>query len=214
MKLFWVKTNKIVKNLFSNYVWSISTTEPKVYLTFDDGPTPEITEWVLEQLKQYDAKATFFCIGINIEKHPEIFKKIITDGHSFGNHTFNHKKGWKTSNQTYFEEVDTCEKSIQKFSCKSPQTKLFRPPYGKIKTSQSKVLREKGYKIIMWDVLSVDFDATINPEKCLNNVIKNIANGSIVVFHDSVKAFPNLEYALPKTLDFLKNKGFVCEKLL
>jgi peptidoglycan/xylan/chitin deacetylase (PgdA/CDA1 family) len=213
MKLLWVKTNKIVKELFSNYVWSISTTEPKVYLTFDDGPTPEITEWVLEQLKQYNAKATFFCIGNNIEKHPEIFKKIIADGHSIGNHTFNHVKGWKTSNQTYFEEVDNCEKTIQNFSINSTQTKLFRPPYGKIKLYQSKVLRKKGYKIIMWDVLSVDFDRNISPEKCLSNVTENIANGSILVFHDSTKAFPNLEYALPKTLDFLKNKGFFCEKL-
>jgi peptidoglycan/xylan/chitin deacetylase (PgdA/CDA1 family) len=213
MKLFWVKTNKIVKKLFSNYVWSISTTEPKVYLTFDDGPTPEITEWVLEQLKQYNAKATFFCIGNNIEKHPEIFKNVIADGHSIGNHTFNHVKGWKTSNQTYFEEVDNCEKSIQNFSVNSPQTKLFRPPYGKIKPSQSKVLRKNGYKIIMWDVLSVDFDRNTGPEKCLSNVTENIANGSIIVFHDSKKAFPNLEYALPKTLEFLKNKSFVCEKL-
>jgi peptidoglycan/xylan/chitin deacetylase (PgdA/CDA1 family) len=213
MNLLWVKTNKIVKELFSNYVWSISTTEPKVYLTFDDGPTPEITEWVLEQLKQYNAKATFFCIGNNIEKHPEIFKKIIADGHSIGNHTFNHVKGWKTSNQTYFEEVDNCEKTIQNFSINSTQTKLFRPPYGKIKLYQSKVLRKKGYKIIMWDVLSVDFDRNISPEKCLSNVTENIANGSILVFHDSTKAFPNLEYALPKTLDFLKNKGFFCEKL-
>jgi peptidoglycan/xylan/chitin deacetylase (PgdA/CDA1 family) len=182
-------------------------------LTFDDGPTPEITEWVLEQLKQYNAKATFFCIGNNIEKHPEIFKKIIADGHSIGNHTFNHVKGWKTSNQTYFEEVDNCEKTIQNFSINSTQTKLFRPPYGKIKLYQSKVLRKKGYKIIMWDVLSVDFDRNISPEKCLSNVTENIANGSILVFHDSTKAFPNLEYALPKTLDFLKNKGFFCEKL-
>lgn len=213
MNLLWVKTNKIIKELFSNYIWSIPTNEPKVYLTFDDGPTPEITEWVLEQLKQYNAKAAFFCIGNNIEKHPEIFKKVIAEGHSIGNHTFNHVKGWKTSNKMYFEEVQNCEESIQKLSAATPQPKLFRPPYGKIKPSQSKVLRKEGYKIIMWDVLSVDFDTTITPEKCLGNVIENIDNGSIIVFHDSIKAFPNLEYALPKTLDFLKNKGFVCEKL-
>lgn len=213
MNALWVKTNKIIKQLFSNYIWSISTNKPIVYLTFDDGPTPEITEWVLSQLKDYDAKATFFCIGNNIKKYPEIFKKVIEGEHAIGNHTFNHVKGWETSNQTYFEEVDTCEKSIQKYSLKSPQTKLFRPPYGKIKPSQSKGLRKKGFKIIMWDVLSVDFDATITPEKCLSNVTKNIDNGSIIVFHDSLKAFQNLEYALPKTLEFLKNKGFVCAKL-
>ena len=213
MNLLWVKTNKIIKKLFSNYVWSIPTNEPKVYLTFDDGPTPEITDWVLNQLKAYNGKATFFCIGNNIEKHPEILKKVIAEGHSIGNHTFNHVKGWKTSNKIYFEEVENCEESIQKRSADSPQPKLFRPPYGKIKPSQSKVLRKEGYKIIMWDVISVDFDPTISPEKCLRNVIENIDNGSIIVFHDSVKAFPNLEYALPKTLAFLKNKGFVCEKL-
>ena len=214
MNFLWIKTNKLIKVLFSNYVWSISSNERKVYLTFDDGPTPEITAWVLEQLKQYNAKATFFCIGNNIEKHPEIFKKVIADGHCIGNHTFNHVKGWKTSNQIYLDEVNSCEKSIQNFSVNNPKTKLFRPPYGKIKPSQSKVLRKNGYKIIMWDVLSIDFDPTITPQKCLRNVTKNIDNGSIIVFHDSTKAFPNLEYALPKTLNFLKNKCFVCEKLL
>lgn len=214
MNFLWVKTNTIIKKLFSNYVWSISINEPKVYLTFDDGPTPEITEWVLEQLKKYEAKATFFCIGNNIEKHPAIFEKVINEGHAIGNHTFNHVKGWETTNKTYLNEVHNCEEIIQKSSIENHQSKLFRPPYGKIKPSQSKALRKKGFKIIMWDVLSVDFDKNITPEKCLNNVIDNVENGSIIVFHDSVKAFQNLEIALPKTLDFLKKKGFVCEKLL
>ena len=213
MNKLWVKTNKIIKQLFSNYVWSIPTNEPIVYLTFDDGPTPEITEWVLFQLKEYNAKATFFCIGNNIKKYPEIFKKVIEEGHAIGNHTFNHVKGWKTSNKTYINEVESCEEVIQKSFLKHQPTKLFRPPYGKIKPSQSRILRKKGYKIIMWDVLSVDFDVNITSQNCLNNVIENIENGSIIVFHDSVKAFQNLEYTLPKTLDFLKNKGFVCEKL-
>jgi peptidoglycan-N-acetylglucosamine deacetylase len=213
MNKLWVKTNKIIKQLFSNYVWSIPTNEPIVYLTFDDGPTPEITEWVLFQLKEYNAKATFFCIGNNIKKYPEIFKKVIEEGHAIGNHTFNHVKGWKTSNKTYINEVESCEEVIQKSFLKHQPTKLFRPPYGKIKPSQSRILRKKGYKIIMWDVLSVDFDVNITSQNCLNNVIENIENGSIIVFHDSVKAFQNLEYTLPETLDFLKNKGFVCEKL-
>lgn len=213
MNKLWVKTNKIIKQLFSNYVWSIPTNEPIVYLTFDDGPTPEITEWVLYQLKEYNAKATFFCIGNNIKMYPEIFKKVIEEGHAIGNHTFNHVKGWKTSNKTYINEVESCEEVIRKSFLKHQPTKLFRPPYGKIKPSQSRILRKKGYKIIMWDVLSVDFDVNITSQNCLNNVIENIENGSIIVFHDSVKAFQNLEYTLPKTLDFLKNKGFVCEKL-
>lgn len=213
MDFLWIKTNRIIKQLFSNYIWSIPTSEPKVYLTFDDGPTPEITEWVLEQLKEYNAKATFFCIGNNIEKHPEIFKKVIQEGHTIGNHTFNHVKGWNTTNKMYAEETEQCEQLIQNFSTEALQPKFFRPPYGKIKISQSKALRKKGYKIIMWDVLSVDFDPNITPEKCLNNVIDNLENGSIIVFHDSFKAFQNLKYALPKTLGFLKNKGFECEKL-
>lgn len=213
MNFLWVKTNIIVKKLFSNYVWSIPTDEPKVYLTFDDGPTPEITEWVLEQLKKHGAKATFFCIGNNIEKYPSIFEKVIKEGHAIGNHTFNHVKGWETSTKKYIEEVTNCEEIIQKSLIEKHQSKLFRPPYGKIKSSQSRDLRKKGFKIIMWDVLSVDFDKNVTPEKCLNNVIDNFENGSIIVFHDSVKAFQNLEYALPKTLDFLKKKGFVCEKL-
>lgn len=213
MNNLWVKTNKIIKQLFSNYIWSIPTNVPIVYLTFDDGPTPEITEWVLYQLKEYNAKATFFCIGNNIKKYPEIFKKVIKEGHAIGNHTFNHVKGWKTSNKTYINEVESCEEVIRKSSLKHQPTKLFRPPYGKIKPSQSRILRKKGYKIIMWDVLSVDFDINITSQNCLNNVIENIENGSIIVFHDSEKAFQNLEYTLPKTLDFLKNKGFVCEKL-
>ena len=213
MNKLWVKTNKIIKQLFSNYIWSIPTNEPIVYLTFDDGPTPEITEWVLFQLKEYNAKATFFCIGNNIKKYPEIFKKVIEEGHAIGNHTFNHVKGWKTSNKTYINEVESCEEVIRKSFLKHQPTKLFRPPYGKIKPSQSRILRKKGYKIIMWDVLSVDFDVNITSQNCLNNVIENIENGSIIVFHDSVKAFQNLEYTLPETLDFLKNKGFVCEKL-
>ncbi|MDN3676081.1 polysaccharide deacetylase family protein [Flavobacterium paronense] len=212
---FWVKTNYFVKKIFPNYVWDIPNHENKVYLTFDDGPTPEITEWTLELLKQYDAKATFFCIGNNIEKHPEIFQKIIRDNHAIGNHTFNHLKGWKTQNEIYFENVKKCALIMEKQEARSKRQEktLFRPPYGKIKPSQSRILRKLGYKIIMWDVLSRDFDQTITPEECLDNVLKNVTPGSIIVFHDSVKAAPNLKYALPKTLAFLNEKGFVCDKI-
>ena len=201
---FWVKTNYLVKRIFPNYIWDIPNHGNKVFLTFDDGPTPEITEWTLEQLKKYDAKATFFCIGNNIEKHPVIFQKIIQDNHAIGNHTFNHLKGWETANEEYIENVNKCAETI---------CQLFRPPYGKIKPSQSRILRKLGYKIIMWDVLSRDFDKTITPEKCLDNVLKNVQSGSIIVFHDSKKAEQNLRYVLPKTLEFLKEKGFVCAKI-
>lgn len=215
MKLYWIKTNALIKKIFSNYVWDVSNTDNKIYLTFDDGPIPEITEWVLGELKNHDAKATFFCIGNNIEKHPEIFEKVINEGHSVGNHTFNHLNGWKNSTEIYLENTKLCEESILNLKSKiyNQKSKLFRPPYGKIKPSQSEKLRKLGYKIIMWDVLSADYDAHISPEKCLENVLKNVTSGSIVVFHDSVKAFPNLEYTLPKALKYWAAKGFVFEKL-
>lgn len=207
----WVKAHWIIKKLFLNYVWEIPNNENKVYLTFDDGPTPEITEWVLSNLKEYNSKATFFCIGDNVRKFPEIFQKVINEGHSIGNHTFNHLNGWKTSASDYIENVKLYE--TEHFKLNTEHCKLFRPPYGKIKPSQSKILRKFGYKIIMWDIISYDFDAKISKEQCLENVLKNVKTGSIIVFHDSKKAFTNLEYALPRTLDFLKEKGFVCEKI-
>jgi peptidoglycan/xylan/chitin deacetylase (PgdA/CDA1 family) len=194
---------------FPRYVWEIPNSEKKVFLTFDDGPTPEITEWTLSQLKQYNAKATFFCIGNNIEQHPQLFHKVTAAGHAIGNHTFDHLKGWKTATENYLQNIKQCDNSIRKLHVEN--CKLFRPPYGRIKKSQAKPLLEAGYKIIMWDILSADFDQAINPEKCLENVLSNVRSGSIIVFHDSVKAFRNLEYALPKTLAFLKEKGFVCE---
>lgn len=208
MNFYWIKTNALIKKIFSNYVWDVSNTENKIYLTFDDGPTPEITEWVLEELKKFNAKATFFCIGNNIEKYPDVFAKVATNGHSIGNHTFNHLNGWKVSNKEYLENTKLCEDSNSNL-----KSKLFRPPYGKIKTSQSKKIRQLGYKIIMWDVLSADFDNSISKEKCLDNVIKNVKSGSIIVFHDSVKAFPNLEYTLPKALKYWAANGFIFEKL-
>lgn len=211
MKLSWVKTHWFIKKWFSNYVWDIPNHENKVYLTFDDGPTPEITEWTLAQLRAYNAKATFFCIGDNIRKYPEIFQKIIQDGNAIGNHTFNHLNGWKTATDDYINNTKLCEAESQRN--KIQNNTLFRPPYGKIKTSQSKKLRKLGYKIVMWDVLSEDYDNAVTPEQCLENVLKNVTSGSIIVFHDSVKAFRNLEYALPRTLQFLKEKGFVCEKI-
>ena len=207
----WVKAHWIIKKLFSNYVWDIPNNENKVYLTFDDGPTPEITQWTLNQLKEYNAKATFFCIGDNIRKYPEIFQKVINEGHSIGNHTFNHLNGWKTNTSDYIENVKLYETEHCKLNIE--QCQLFRPPYGKIKPSQSKIFRKLGYRIIMWDIISYDFDATIFKEQCLENVLKNVKSGSIIVFHDSKKAFTNLEYVLPRTLEFLKEKGFFCEKI-
>jgi peptidoglycan-N-acetylglucosamine deacetylase len=217
MNFSWVKTSRFVKTIFPNYVWEVPNCENKVYLTFDDGPTPEITEWTLAQLRLYNAKATFFCIGDNVRKFPEIFQKVIHEGHSIGNHTFNHLNGWKTTIDDYVKNVELCDQEIAEGRLKTAdrilQTDLFRPPYGKIKPSQSKILRKQGYKIIMWNIISYDFDASISPEKCLKNVLKNVQSGSIIVFHDSKKGFKNLEFVLPRTLQFLNEKGYVCEKL-
>jgi peptidoglycan/xylan/chitin deacetylase (PgdA/CDA1 family) len=208
MSFYFAKTPTIVQRIFSNYNWSFSTSKKIIYLTFDDGPTTEITEWTLKTLKEYNAKATFFCVGKNIKNHPEIVKKIITDTHSIGNHTHNHLNGWKTDNVSYLENTIECEKTIQQFYDATIHQKLFRPPYGKIKPSQAKKLRAEAYKIILWDVLSADFDPTISKEKCLKNVLKNTKNGSVIVFHDSVKAKENLKYVLPKVLAHFSGKGF------
>jgi peptidoglycan/xylan/chitin deacetylase (PgdA/CDA1 family) len=215
MGFYWIKTNSIIKKIFSKYVWDLPNVENKIYLTFDDGPTPQVTEWVLEQLLQHNAKATFFCIGKNIEAHPSLLKKTIDMGHRIGNHTFNHLNGWQTSTNEYSSNVLLCEKSISNQILKdsNEKSKIFRPPYGKIKSKQAKELLKQGYKIIMWDVLSADFDQAISTEKCLKNVILNVKPGSIIVFHDSVKAFKNLEYTLPKVLDYLDKNNFIYETI-
>lgn len=206
MKPYWVKTRWFIKKLFPGYIWDIPAAQKTAYLTFDDGPIPGVTEWVLDLLKEHGIKATFFCIGDNIEKHPDIFKKVVESGHTIGNHTFNHINGWKSNDTTYFENIEACRQSILKHS--SNDSRLFRPPYGKISRQQAKEVKRLGYKIVMWDVLSADFDTTITPEKCLDNVIKNAANGSVIIFHDSIKAFANLEYALPRVIEYLKENGF------
>lgn len=213
MDFYWIKTNRIIKHLFPKQTWDIPNIEKKIYLTFDDGPTPEVTEWVLSILKTHNVKATFFCIGDNIRKYPELFQYVIAEGHHIGNHTHNHLQGWKTSNKNYLLNTIACEKEIQRFELNRSQSKLFRPPYGKLGSIQAAKLRKLGYKIIMWDVLSADFDIRITPEECLKNVVKNTTQGSIIVFHDSRKAFKNLEYALPKTIEILKEKGFLFDRI-
>jgi peptidoglycan/xylan/chitin deacetylase (PgdA/CDA1 family) len=222
MKLYLTKTPRIIQQIFKNYTWRFSSDKKEIFLTFDDGPTPEITEFVLSKLKKHNAKATFFCIGKNIQSHPEIFKKIIAKKHVVGNHTQNHLNGWKHKKTNYLENVVSCENVISSTSTslstgsveksansKTQNSKLFRPPYGKIKKLQGKEILKKGYTIIMWDVLSADFDTSISKEKCLENVLKNTTNGSIVVFHDSKKAADKLTYVLPKVLEYFSEKGFV-----
>lgn len=210
MPLTPIKTPLVVKKMFPNYVWDITTNTKSIYLTFDDGPTPEITNWVLNMLKSYHAKATFFCIGNNIEKHPEIFQNIIADGHSIGNHTHNHIKGWKTKANDYVDNIAKAESLIDSQIQNSELRiqNLFRPPYGQITPKQGKKLLALGYKIIMWDVLSFDWDKNVSEETCFNNVMSKATNGSIIVFHDSVKASKNMYYALPKVLEHFRKQGF------
>lgn len=162
--------------------------EKTIYLTFDDGPIPELTEWVLQQLSSFNAKATFFCVGANVVKYPHIFESIKNDGHLVANHSMNHIKGFKTHVSDYLKEVEACESLIG--------TSFFRPPYGQLKRGQYKALVERNYKIVMWDVISYDYEK-ISENNCLNNVINNSKNGSVVLFHDSVKAEKNMRYALP-----------------
>ena len=201
-----IKTPWIAKKLFPNYIWDISTTEKVIYLTFDDGPTPEITDWVLNTLDIFNAKATFFCIGKNIEKHPDIFKNIIKKGHAIGNHTYDHLKGWKTNTEEYLLNINKAQNKIDSNYKTKPL--LFRPPYGRIKLKQVNALSKLNYQIIMWNILSKDWDKTIEKEVCLKNVILNTKEGDIVVLHDSIKASRNMQYTLPRMLDHFTKEGY------
>ena len=213
MTLTPIKTPLVVKKMFPNYIWDIASTSKTIYLTFDDGPTAEITKWTLNTLKKFNAKATFFCIGNNIEKHPDIFQNILKEGHAIGNHTHNHIKGWKTKTDDYLTNISKAQKIINSQKHNADNVNLFRPPYGQIKPKQGNNLINKGYKIIMWDILSFDWDTNVSKEACLNNVIEKTTNGSIIVFHDSVKASKNMQYALPKMLEYFSEKGYRFESL-
>lgn len=193
------KTPEIIKPIAADLVWDIPTKRREVFLTFDDGPVPEVTPLVLDILDQYDAKATFFCVGANVEKHPEVFMDVINRGHAVGNHTWAHESGWKTSQMSYFKSVLNCHSLVQ--------SKLFRPPYGRIKKQQADVLKKR-FNLIMWDVLSGDWDASRSIEKCYESVEKYTKPGSIIVFHDSLKAFDRVIHVLPMYLEYLQNNGY------
>lgn len=200
--MYLVKSPLLLKWYYPSLIWNKPRNESVIYLTFDDGPIPDVTTFVLKTLKSFDAKATFFCIGDNIVKHPDVFEQIKKDGHRIGNHTFNHLKGWKTEDHAYLENFKKCQELTG--------TDLFRPPYGRIKKSQISAIRavHPEMQIIMWDVLSGDFDTGLAPQKCYENVIKHTQNGSVIVFHDSLKAFERLEYALPLALKYFKEQGY------
>ncbi len=191
--------------MFPSALWGEAGNNTQVlYFTFDDGPTPEITDFVLKQLEIFHAKATFFCIGKNVIKNPEIFKNILAQGHSVGNHTFSHFNGWKTPLKRYLSDINACEKVFS--------SKLFRPPYGRLTPAQYLKIKER-YRPVFWNLLSLDFDVNKTPEECYLEVIEKARNGDIVVFHDSVKAFDRLEVILPQLLQYYTQKGFVFKSL-
>lgn len=195
----------LLKAYYPSYLWRVPTSEKRLFITFDDGPIPDVTEFVLETLRDYRAKGTFFCIGDNIRKHPTVLKKIADQGHALGNHTYNHLNGWKTDDATYLANVKQCAELL-------PETPLFRPPYGRIKRAQARELL-KSRKVVMWDVLSGDFSQDLSPETCLRKTIQYTRPGSILLFHDSLKARRNMEYAVPRVLDHFSNLGYTFEAL-
>lgn len=194
-----IRKERIAARIFKDFIWHFAGHEKELFLTFDDGPNADVTPWVLETLAKYNAKATFFCIGENVMNNQDIYGRVIDEGHSVGNHSFSHLKGWITSNKDYIDDVKKASEFID--------SDLFRPPYGKIKPSQSFELK-KDYYIIMWDVLTRDYDEDVNPEKCLQYVINHSEGGSIILFHDTLKAIKNLRFVLPRVLEHYSENGF------
>ena len=194
-----IKTPLILRKFFPGLIWQLDTDEKKLHITFDDGPHKSITPWVLNCLKNFNAKATFFCLGENVKKNPAIYQRILKENHHVGNHTYNHFKGWFTRNNNYFSNIAKCREYVD--------SNLFRPPYGSITPKQIKTLKQK-YKIIMWDVLSLDFQYNTSPKKCVTNIIKHTRPGSIIVFHDNEKSEKKMKYALPFILNHFSKLGY------
>ena len=208
--MFIHKTNFLMRALYPNFIWRIPTEKKEIFLTFDDGPIPDVTEFVLEELKKYKAKATFFCIGGNIEKYPDIFQKVVNQQHTIGNHTFNHVRGWDVEDNFYFDNFSKCEEIITIHN--SQLTTQFRPPFGRIKRSQAKEIL-KTHEIVMWDVLTGDYDQNISKERVLSKTLQHTERGSIVLFHDSIKAIKNMMYALPRVLKHFSEEGYTFKAL-
>ncbi|HSH50194.1 MAG TPA: polysaccharide deacetylase family protein [Bacteroidales bacterium] len=194
------KRERFAAIFFRHLTWYFPQRKNEIFLTFDDGPIPDITPWVLSILKEYNAKATFFCVGQKVQKNIALYQQIMNEGHAVGNHSYSHLSGWKTKNQEYYKDIYKASGLIH--------SNLFRPPYGKITLQQIKQLKDE-YRIVMWDVLSYDYHPKITPQKCLRNVLQKITSGSVVVFHDNQKALKNLHYTLPLVLQYFSEKGFV-----
>ncbi|MBS1601008.1 MAG: polysaccharide deacetylase family protein [Bacteroidetes bacterium] len=203
---YFIKTPWILKKIYAKCIWNMPREKKIIYLTFDDGPHPVATPFILDELKKYSAKATFFCIGKNVVEHHDLYRRIIAEGHRVGNHTHHHLNGWKTTDQKYFDDIRQAAKYID--------SNLYRPPYGRISHFQINNLKNSlGYHIVMWDVLSADFDRNINGDRCAINVIANTKPGSIVIFHDSEKAYDRMRVALPKVLGHFSEQGYNFEAI-
>ena len=203
--MYFVKTPWWLRKIYSRALtWRFPSENNEIFLTFDDGPHPDITPFVLDCLRQYNAKATFFCIGKNVKQYHQIYQQIQEEGHRIGNHTHNHLNGWKTSDAQYLADVTLAKRYIN--------SNLFRPPYGRISRSQIQQIKHE-FKIIMWDVLSGDFDVGLSPQKCLQNVLSNTETGSVIVFHDSEKAFDRMKYALPEAVKFFAERKFLMKEI-
>jgi peptidoglycan/xylan/chitin deacetylase (PgdA/CDA1 family) len=199
---YLVKKPGWLKKLYGRCTWEVNTTEKVVFLTFDDGPHPELTPFVLDELKKYDAQGTFFCLGRQVERYPDLYRRIIDEGHAAGNHTHTHPDGWRTPNGRYYADILQAKEQIA-----SP---LFRPPHGHVTPFQVRRLRAAPFdlKVVMWSIMSGDFDPGTSPEQCCNNVAQHLAPGSIVVFHDNEAAASNLRYTLPQILSRFSQQGY------
>ncbi len=202
----------LLQKLFPQFTWRKEVSSKSVYLTFDDGPVPEVTEFVLDQLQRFQAKATFFCVGDNLRRHPALAERLFREGHTLGNHTFHHLSGWETTPEAYLENIRRCEAELQKITGEDKRKKLFRPPYGKLSRKQMHMLKP-AFELVMWDVLTYDFDASLPPAQCLHKTLTKTRSGSIIVFHDSLKAARNLFYVLPRYLKHLSGRGYTFEAL-
>jgi len=194
----------LLRPFLGKLLWRMNPSEKVIYLTFDDGPVPEVTPLVLDLLDEYNLKATFFCVGENVEKYPEVYKEVLRRGHRTGNHTHNHLKGIKVSTAEYVANVEKAAVHIE--------SRLFRPPYGRIKKSQKNALLEE-YKIVMWDVITQDYNNNMSPISIMQNIKRYSRNGSLVVFHDSIKAERNMLTVLPLAIEYWNSKGYRFDEL-